>query len=490
MPVIVGVDMGTTNTKALCLQPDGTILSSHSVSNRLIEPQPTWAEQDPEEIVQGVIQAVRGSLEKGKVSPSDVMGVCFSAAMHSIMAVDGNGRPLTRAIIWADNRARQEASRLQKSGEGLAIYRRTGTPLHPMSPLAKLKWFQKEEPDLYRRVRKWISFKEYLLHRLLGEWVVDYSIASATGLFHLQKKEWDADILAELDLRQDHLSNPVPATAVFRSLKKEIAEEMGLLPGTPIIIGASDGVLANVGVGAVELGEVAVTVGTSGAIRTVAEKPLTDSKGRTFCYALIEDRWVIGGAVNNGGILLQWFKEHFAKEQADLKALLQEAEPIPPGAEGLLCMPFLTGERAPYWNADLSGAFVNIRLHHGRGHFLRAVLEGICYSLRSVFEVMKPMVGPVRDVRASGGFARSPLARQMLADVLGEKLLFAENPEASAVGAAALGLLGIGKWDSLDQVKQWEILEGKHRPHPKAQAAYDALFQQYAAYAEWMNNRT
>ena len=214
--------------------------------------------------------------------------------MHALIAVDENGAPLTRSIIWADNRSTKQAEDLLQHMNGHDIYRRTGTPIHPMSPLSKLLWMKEEEPKLYASAYKFISIKEYVIYQLFSRYVVDYSIASATGLFNLETLNWDVDVLEMLNISSEQLSTPVPTTYILSGMKREIAQKMGIREDTPVVIGASDGVLANVGVGAISPGSAAITIGTSGAVRTISSSVNTDEKGRTFCYALTDEHWVIG----------------------------------------------------------------------------------------------------------------------------------------------------------------------------------------------------
>jgi gluconokinase len=486
--VVIGLDIGTTSTKAVAFGPQGRIRGSHSVDYPLYTPHPSWAEQDPEEILQAVIDAVRHALLKAGAKADDVIALGMSTAMHSLIALDEHAHPLTRTIIWADNRSVEQAERIKRERGGFEIYRRTGTPIHPMSPLPKLLWMREQQPDLFKRAAKFVSIKEYVIHRLFGQFVVDYSIASATGLFNLERLDWDEEALELVGVRPEQLSKPVPTTHVLTGMNRERATQMGLNALTPFVVGASDGVLANLGVGAIDKGEVAVTIGTSGAIRTVVEKPLTDEQARTFCYALTDKHWVIGGPTNNGGIMLRWLRDEFAAPEIEVakrlgldpyELMIQYAEKVPAGSEGLLFLPFLSGERAPYWNANARGMFFGLSLHHKREHFIRAVLEGVIFSVFSVGVALRDLAGPAVDIRASGGFARSPFWLQILSDMLGREVLVPESHEASALGAAVMALYGIGEVDSLRVIKDWIQIRNSLKPNTANTETYLQLYYVY-----------
>ncbi|MDM5188497.1 gluconokinase [Bacillus sp. DX4.1] len=485
---VIGIDIGTTSTKAVVFTERGKVVASHAIDYPIIQPNVGWAEQDPNVICSAVYKSVSVAIEKGNVLQKDISSIGISTAMHSLIAVDRNGVPLTRSIIWADNRSVGQAEKLLQEMNGHDIYKRTGTPIHPMSPLSKLLWMKEEEPELFSRTYKFISIKEYVIYQLFSQYVVDYSIASATGLFCLETLDWDQDVLKLLNLSSEQLSKPVPTTYILEGMKPELAKRMGIHNETPVVIGASDGVLANVGVGAVSPGEAAITIGTSGAVRTISSNVNTDEKGRTFCYALTDQHWVIGGPTNNGGILLRWLRDEFGSPEQEVARklgidpydlLIQYAERVPAGANGLLFLPFLSGERAPYWNANARGTFFGINLQHKREHFIRAVMEGVCMSVFSVALAIRDSTGPLSEIRVSGGFAKSAFWRQMLSDMMGKELLVPESHEASALGAAVLALYATGKIDSLEEVKEWIEIVHHHVPNKENTALYLEMFYMY-----------
>lgn len=470
---MLGIDIGTTSTKAVLYTASGRPIRRESVEYPLHVPTPAAAEQDPEQIFQAVVETISRLVKVSEIDPTYILGVSFSAVMHSLIAVDTSGRPLTQCITWADNRSADWAQKIKSEMNGHAIYRRTGTPIHPMSPLVKITWLRHEQPEVFARTAKFISIKEYVFYRLFKRYIVDYSIASATGLFNLQELAWDEEALYVAGITKERLSEPVPTTTVIWGLAEEIAEQLSVLPSTPFIVGASDGVLSNLGLNAIEPGTVAITIGTSGAIRAVTDRPVTDPKGRIFCYTLTEKHWVIGGAINNGGIALRWVRDQlFAREMEDAKVhgedaydtLTRLANEVPPGADGLIFHPYLAGERAPLWNADLRGSFFGLGLHHKREHIIRAVLEGIIYNLYSLLLALEEVIGPSKKIEATGGFARSPLWRQIMADIFNQPISVPESFESSCLGAAVLSLYALGAIDSLEAVGKMIGTMHRHTP--------------------------
>ncbi|AQQ52923.1 gluconokinase [Planococcus lenghuensis] len=474
----LGVDIGTTSTKAVLFNKRGETIASATVLYPLHTPTPTTAEQDPEELFQAVLEAIRSAVKKSEVDAKAIRFVSFSSAMHSLIAVDAAGKPLTNSITWADTRSAPFAKQILNELDGHAIYLRTGTPIHAMSPLSKLVWLKSEKPALFQTAAKFIGIKSFVFHKLFGEYIVDHSIASASGLFNLKQLDWDSGALEVAGVTQDRLAKAVPTTFQLSGLKEKYAAFMGLPAKIPFVIGASDGVLANLGVDAIEPGAVAVTIGTSGAIRTVTREPKTDPKGRTFCYALTEDHWVIGGPVNNGGIVLRWLRDEFAAAEVETAkrlgidpydVLTKIASGVNPGADGLLFHPYMTGERAPLWNADARGSFFGLSIHHKKQHMIRAVLEGIVFNLYTVLLALEELAGEPLRIQASGGFARSAMWRQLMADIFDKPVIIPESFESSCLGAIILGMYATGEIQDFNVVS--DMIGKTHTHHPEAESS-------------------
>lgn len=485
---MIGIDIGTTSTKAVLFEENGKVTATANEGYPLYTPTADVAEQDPEEIFAAVISCVKQVMKKSQVSPKNIILVSFSTAMHSVIPVDVDGKPLMRCLTWADNRSVEWSERLKNDMGGHAIYLRTGTPIHPMSPLTKMLWLRHDQPDIFSKTNKFISIKEYVFAKLFGKYVIDYSIASCTGLMNLEKLDWDQEALQIAGLSPDQLSTLVPTTHVMKGLSQEYAEQMGLDTSTPFVIGASDGVLSNLGVDAIKPGVVAVTIGTSGAIRTVVDRPKTDPKGRIFCYALTDKHWVIGGPVNNGGGIFRWVRDEIAASEVETAnrlgispydVLTKIGSRVRPGSDGLLFHPYLAGERAPLWNPNARGSFFGLTLQHKKEHMIRAVLEGVIFNLYTVLLAMEEQIGQPHKIQATGGFARSPLWRQMMADIFNQKVVIPEDFESSCLGAVVLGLLALGKIDSFDVVSSMIGSTIEHNPIKEHSAIYNELLPIY-----------
>ncbi|CAM4480367.1 gluconokinase [Paenibacillus endophyticus] len=472
--IVIAIDIGTTSTKTLAVDLNGRILGSHSIEYPLHTPIQGHAEQDPDVICEAVMDSV-GHVTK-KVADA-IKCVSFSSANHSLILLDANGVPLTPSITWADLRSAAQAERLIKDGSGLSIYSRTGTPIHPMSPLVKLVWMREARPDLFESAHYFVGIKEYVLNKLFGILLMDHSIASATGLLNLATLSWDEEALMVAGIREDQLPRLVPSTERMVGLKKQAADRMGLAADTPFIVGAQDGVLANLGIGAVEEGVLAVTIGTSGAVRTTVKQPAFDAQGKLFCYALTDDHWIVGGPSNNGAIVARWIADRLYPGKS-IDEVLPLAAAVPPGSNGLLFLPLLSGERAPFWDAEAKGVMFGLTLAHKEADMLRAALEGVLFQITAIVSLMKQAGQRTSEVRASGGFARSILWCQMLADMLGVPVRVPESVESSGLGAAQLGLYAMDGCKG--PLLRWKEQEGSlYEPDLANHALYQKILPLY-----------
>lgn len=485
---IIGIDIGTTSTKAVLFTATGNTVCKHSLEYPLYTPTPNTAEQDPEEILSAVITTVRAVMTSSKISPTQLLGLSFSSAMHTLIAVDAEGKLLSKSMTWADNRGAKWAKKIKQEQQGYEIYLRTGTPIHPMSPFVKLVWLRNEHPELFKRTKKFISIKEYIFYRFFQQYVVDYSIASATGLLNLKELKWDKEALEIAGITVEQLSELVPTTHILKPIQAEFAQAMEIPADTPTVIGANDGGLSNLGVGAIAPGIVAVTVGTSGAIRGVVEQPITDPQERLFCYALTEQHWLVGGAINNGGIALRWVRDQLTDTEVraaqrlgkdPYELIMMLAETVPPGSEGLIFHPYLMGERSPLWDANARGSFFGLNLNHTKAHLVRAALEGIVFNLSLVLQALEDVIGKAERIQATGGLVRSQLWRQMMADILQREVTVPEQYESSCLGAAILGLYALQEISSLDIASQIMGETYKHQPLPANVETYQKILPIY-----------
>ena len=309
--VVIGIDIGTTSTKSVAYDVDGHPGATHAVGYPLDEPEPGYAEQDPDVILAAVLETVRAVTAR---CAGRVLAVSFSTAMHALIGLDAAGVPVTPSVTWADSRASIQAEQLRATARGLALHRRTGTPIHPMSPLTKLIWFHERQPELCRRVAHWVGIKDYVVLRMCGTLVTDHSVASGTGLMDIHRLAWDPEALQIAGIEAGQLPALAPTTTVLPPITTDTAAATGLPAATTLVLGGGDGPLANLGLGAVQPGVAACSIGTSGALRVMVEQPGVDPDGGVFCYALTENRWAVGGAINNGGVVLGWTGEALAPD--------------------------------------------------------------------------------------------------------------------------------------------------------------------------------
>lgn len=465
MEYVVGVDIGTGSVKTVAVNEAGKPLEASLQHYSFSSPKSGYHEQDPEEIWQAFDAGLKDITAKMGSTPS---AVGLSSAMHSLIAVDNECYALAPMMTWADNRSAQIAQRLKESEPGFKIYRATGTPLHAMSPLCKLIWLRENEPELFQNSYKFISIKEYIWYRLFREFKIDYSLASATGLFNIYELIWHAEALALAGITQKQLSEPVP-TDYSRQLS-----------GVHYLIGASDGCTANLGSMAHQPGAAAITIGTSGAVRIASRVPLPDDEAMTFSYILDNETFICGGPVNNGGIALQWWLKNISAKEItddDYSLIFQQIEGIDAGSNGLLFVPYLTGERAPVWDSESCGLFFGIKLEHEQSHFSRAVVEGICFSIKDVLDAVEKNTMPLSHIHISGGMVRSETWMQILADITGKHLIVVQTDDASAIGAALMAMKKVGL---IDRYPDFDAGDARIiQPNPKNPTAYSTSFSIY-----------
>jgi gluconokinase len=460
----IGIDVGTGSVKGLALDSKGSVLSSSQFTYPTSQPDEYRYEQDPESIWQAFTNCIAHLVRDLDSNPR---GIAISTAMHSLILVDENAKPITPMITWADNRAGKIAERIKSSSLGEIIYEESGTPVHAMSPLPKIIWFRENHPDVFARAHKFISIKEYIWHRLVGDYEVDYAIASATGLMDIQRLTWNKNSLDLAQIDESKLSRLVDTNYQRSAILKSAAQLMKVSADTPVIIGGSDGCMANLGSFAVEPGIGALTIGTSGAIRVASKKPIFNFKAMTFNYRLNADTFICGGPTNNGGVVLKWYAENLLKmklsSSSDYHDLLDDVVTVAPGADGLIFLPYILGERAPIWNSEASGVFHGIRSIHTQAHFTRALLEGVSMALYSIGENMQQSGLNIDEINVSGGFVHSSEWLQILADMFGKKICLINTSDASALGAAYIGMKAIGMIDNYSNLKS----KGVREVHPK-----------------------
>lgn len=476
-PAIVALDLGTTSCRALVFDLDGQVLGQDSRTYPLHTPHPGYAEQDPSELLGAADAVVPVALERSGVRPSDVMGVSLCTYLHAVIAAGPCGEYLTPAITWADGRSAPQVDAMRLRPDWRSFYVRTGCPPHPMYPLYKLMWLRQNRPEVFARAARFVSVKELLVHHWTGQWLVDYGIASGTALFNLERLDWDEEALALAGVRREQLPQPVPTTYTV-PLPPDVASHLGLLTGTPLVMGAGDGVLSSLGSGAIERGVLAAMVGTSGALRACVERPLADPQARVWCYYLDKNRWILGGSLNNGGMVLRWLRDQLMPG-ADYDQMTAEAAKAPVGSGSLLFLPYLAGERSPGFNARARGVWFGLGLEHQRPHLVRSALEAVVYRLYSVLGPLEELAGPAMEIRATGGFALSPLWLHIAADVFGRQVAVPAQTEGSALGAFVLGAVALGVAPDLSWVHRFTHIDQRLDPDSDHHRTYEQLFDVY-----------
>jgi len=483
-PQVIGLDVGTTAVKAAAFTVGS---SDHPVAIReypLLEPARGHHVQDPATVLAAAIGALADCLSG--TDGARVAGISVSTGMHGLMAIDRDHQALTPLVTWADGRAREEAQSLRRSGLAAELHAATGVPVHPMTPLTKLMWFARHDPATWAAARWWVGLKEYVLLGLTGTLATELSSASGTGLLDIATRTWSPLALDACGMSVDRLPGILPTTATL-GLAAAPARQLGLTAGTPVVVGAGDGPLGNLGTGAMAPGVAGLSLGTSGAVRIAVGPPRIDRGGALFCYALTESEWMLGGAVSNGASVLRWAREALLPDVVASAGpgvnvddvVLDLAATVPPGSDGLVMLPYLLPERAPLWDPDLPAAYIGLRTRHTRAHLVRAAVEGVCVQLRLVLDALDT-VEPVTSVRATGGAFRSRMWRDQVAATLGRPLVVVEDAEGTALGAAALGLVALGSAATpVEAVAQLSDPDAPRPPSlvpdPQAVAVYDRL---------------
>jgi gluconokinase len=477
---ILGVDIGTGSTKAIALEHTGKVLVTAQVPYPTMNSTPGVSEQDPE-VIWTAFRKCIGRITSTLTEPPQALGL--SSAMHSLICVDAQGNALSNMITWADSRSAEKASRLKNSEKGKKLYAETGTPIHAMSPLCKLLWLKESNNDLFERTSKFISIKEYCWFKMFGTFEVDFSIASATGLFNITDCSWHPEALELASLHTEKLSIPVNTNFCRFGMAEELCHEMKLPRDLKVVIGGSDGCLANVGSFATSPGIAALTIGTSGAIRVAGDSPVINISNMPFNYRLDENIFISGGPINNGGIALKWYSESLLKRplatREDYDALLSSLGTIPAGSDGLIFLPYILGERAPIWNSDTCGVFFGITAQHKQEHFTKAVVEGIVFSLYQIAKTLEENGLQIREVRVSGGFVRSQQWVQVLANIFGKRVCLLNIGDASAIGAALIAMkaLGIAHDMEAESNKEELILEPDMKEHKLYRDRFFPLYE-------------
>jgi xylulokinase len=480
--LFLGIDVSTTGSKALLVDEQGAVAASATTPHTLSTPRSLWSEQDPGEWWTATARSVREALAAARAAAHDVAAVGLTGQMHGLVLLDGDGRVLRPAILWNDQRTGAECDEIRsRMGGKAALVRETGNDALTGFTAPKILWVRNHEPEVYARARRVLLPKDYVRLRLTGEAAMDKADGSGTLLFALSDRSWSQGVLERLAIPPQWLPPTYEGPEITGHVTAEAARQTGLAPGTPVVAGGGDQAAGAVGTGAVRPGVVSLTLGTSGVVFATTESALVEPEGRlhAFCHA-VPGRWHFMGVTLAAAGSLQWYRDTLAPAVA-FDALVAEAERAAPGCEGLLFLPYLSGERTPYPDPLARASFVGLTLRHQRAHLTRAVLEGVAFSMRDCFGLLAGAgLGSVRQVRVAGGGAKSPLWRRIVASALGVELVTVNSAEGAAFGAALLAGVGARAWPSVDAACDATIaVTGRDVPEPAWSAAYAAAYPRY-----------
>ena len=491
MPYMMGIDVGTTGTRAVVVRPDGHVVGAATGDHQPMRmPKPGWAEQDPADWWQAAIVAVRAALANAGLKGADIAAIGLSGQMHGVVLLDQTYAVIRPALIWCDQRSQAQCDWITAQVGSERLIQLVSNPALTGFSAPKLLWVRDNEPENYERAAHFLLPKDFVRFHLTGEFATEVSDASGTLLFDVTNRRWSSEMLGALDINSKLLPRAYESPEITGQITRETALVTGLKAGTPVVGGGGDQASSAVGNGIVLPGLTSATLGTSGVIFTYTEAPKLDPQGRihTFCHA-VPGKWHVMGVTQGAGLSLRWFREHFGESEAwyarqtdvdSYDLIIKEAEKIPAGSEGLLWLPYLMGERTPHLDAQARGMWFGLTSAHTRAHLIRSILEGVAFSLRDSLEIFQELEIPVKQIRASGGGSRSFLWRQIQTDIYGKELVTLRTSEGSAFGAALLAGVGAKIYASVQESAR-EAIQIRERMTPQAANVrrYDKQYQIY-----------
>jgi xylulokinase len=483
---LLGIDVGTGGTRAVLIDEQGTVVASRTAEHQpFASPETGWAEQDPHDWWRATCESIKQVMAVSGVNSSEIAAVGFSGQMHGAVLLDASGEVLRPALIWCDQRTAEETRALTAQVGEDQVIAWTCNPALTNFTLTKLLWVRQHEPKIYERFRTLLLPKDYVRYRLTGDYGMDMADASGTLLLDVANRRWSLEMARATQIDPSCLPPLFESPEVCARISEAGAAATGLLKGTPVVTGAGDQAAGAVGLGIVSPGAVHATIGTSGVVFAATDRPALDPKGRlhTFCHA-IPGRWHVMGVTQSAGLSLRWFRDNFGTATQDARdpyeRLSDEAATAPPGCDGVLWAPYLMGERTPHLDPHARAALIGLAANHGRSYIIRAILEGVAFSLRDSFSIFAEMKVPVTDIRLGGGGARSALWRQIQADVYGHAVEVVAAEEGAAYGAALLAGVGARVWSSVDEAcAQTVHIEKRVSPDPATSALMDLQYEMY-----------
>jgi xylulokinase len=480
--VLLGIDIGTTGSRALLLDETGRTTSASADHVAFRSPETGWAEQDPEDWWRACQLAVRRVCEASGTKAAAVQAIGLSGQMHGAVLLDASGAVLRPAIIWCDQRTDTECRWIERTVGASLLLELTSNPALTNFTLTKLLWVRTHEPEIWSRVRHVLLPKDYIRWRLSGEHAIDVADASGTLMLDVAWRRWSTDLLDRVGIDVGLLPQVFESPEICARISHDGAMATGVPAGTPIVAGAGDQAAGAVGMGITRPGAVSATIGTSGVVFAATDRPITDPKGRlhTFCHA-VPGRWHVMGVTQAAGLSLRWLRDLVGSNGGvTYDDLTAEAARVPPGAEGVLWAPYLMGERTPHCDPAIRAALVGLAASHGRGHVVRAVLEGVAFSLRDTFTIFSELGVPVDRIVVGGGGARSALWRAIQASVYGRAVETIAADEGAAYGAAILAGVGAGVWKTVDEAVDATVRTGTTTSPDAASVA--VMEERYAHY--------
>ena len=491
MAVFLGIDIGTSGTKTLAMRDDGVILASATVEYPLYSPKPGWSEQQPADWWDASVKSVRKVMKSARLKAADVQGIGLSGQMHGSVFLDKAGKVIRPALLWNDQRTVAECAEIERlAGGRKRLIKMVANPALTGFTAPKILWLRNNEKKNFDRTVQVLLPKDYVRYEMTGEFATEVSDASGTLLLDVVKRKWSSNLLSKLDLDSSLLPKVYESEDVTGGLTAAAAKAMGLNAGTPVVGGGGDQAASAIGNGIVRRGVVSATMGTSGVVFAHSDEVQVDPEGRlhTFCHA-VRGKWHVMGCVLSAGGSLQWFRNQLCQDeiaQAKRKKIdpyeliTRQAAEAPVGSEGLFFLPYLTGERTPYADPNARGSWVGLSLRHGKGHLARAVMEGATYAMRDSLEIARGMDIPVKEVRLSGGGARSEFWRQMQADIYGQQVVTINAEEGPAYGVALLAAAGTGAYrDVVQACKATISVVIRTKPGSRERKAYNAAYPIY-----------
>lgn len=489
MSCFLGVDLGTSAVKCILVDENGNVIADHSVEYPLLQPRPGWTEQRPEDWWSGTKEAIAALLTKANIKGSDIKGIGFSGQMHGSVFLDRDLNVIRPALLWSDQRTAQQCEWIENTVGAKQLGEWTGNKALTGFTAPKIIWLRDNEPENYSRIAHIILPKDYVRLKLTGTLAIDAADASGTLLLDVSKRQWNEKLLERLDIPKEWLPPVYESSDIVGQLTPEAAAETGLAAGTPVVAGGGDQACGAVGVGVVQKGIASVALGTSGVVFVHDETYQVDEQFRlhSFCHG-VPGKWHRMGVMLSAGGSFQWWRNRFGYEEMQraeqegrdvYEYLTALAETAPLGSEGLLFLPYLTGERTPHPDPKARGGFVGITSRHEKSHLTRAVLEGITFGLRDSLELMKEASVDITELRVNGGGAKSPFWRQMIADIFGFPVVTVNSTDGPAYGAAVMAAAGVLGEPIPSLCERWIKVVTRTEPDANAQAQYEPYYALY-----------